>query len=231
MRYAALALPFLGALVQGCSLFGDDCRAGELGECTSDTSQEVCMGGEGHFYWSEKACPAETTCRAIDGYEACFAGDAGASCATHRGCRYPLHCAAGTCAEPSAEARAACDTAPVVTVADEWAPFEVVLEPAPARFEGMATEGCAPLGGSDAPFRVEAGEDVGAFELRFDEPLPATLGRASIEAQPECAQPAEASVCATEENLVFAPWSTLILRVEHRPAAPTPVFLSARRRP
>jgi len=233
---------FFCALVsQGCLLGNGACdddhgpggvRSGARGDCAGDTSQYVCIGGEGHYHWAEQDCPAETSCRTIDGVDGCYGGDEGASCATQQGCLAWLDCIDGVCVAATDAQLAACADAPTVTLQqDTWIDVEVTIAPG-VMDDRLDPAGCAPGGGEGIVHLAYPPTEELFRDVDVKLAAPSMLGNVAVHQYFECARAPIGSVCLSsdaEAALDLEPL-TLVVRTALLPPEATPLVLSIRQR-
>lgn len=207
-------------------------RDGQRGDCAGDSRQYVCIGGEGHYHWAAVDCPAETTCRSLDGIDGCYGGDEGARCATQQGCLPSLDCIEGVCTAPTEAQLTACGEAPTVTLQqDTWVDVAVNIAPG-VMDDRLDPAGCALGGGEGIVHLAYAPTEEFFRDVEVRLAAPSTLGNVAVHEYAECARAPIRSVCLSsdaEAALDFAPL-TLVVRTTLLPAEATSLILSIRQR-
>ncbi|MBX3227426.1 MAG: hypothetical protein KIT84_13815 [Labilithrix sp.] len=107
---------------------GEDCSApGTPAVCTGPSTFERCIRNEGGgTTLLQLSCPDRWQCREGSArIDPCFGGAVGEACQSDEHCEQNLRCESETCAGPTAEEIARCESAPTITLAADGAAVEV----------------------------------------------------------------------------------------------------------
>ena len=178
-RYSRIASALFSASVLVSLLSGSACSSnecdhdGERGPCTGPTSHDVCIGGEGQYHFSTRACATGQKCVEFQGKGSCLDVAYGAACTTRETCG-ELDCRGGTCGGSSSAVDAWCasviDVPPSQTATLWISTFHGTLPPAPGVFgPNLVPSACgAPAGGVQLVRLTVPEAPRGTFRGRID---------------------------------------------------------------